>query len=71
MIKLLGKKAPFPVFIESMLYLSAHHIYRQYYDYGGWKMDVSTILMMDTVKWTSFAMGVADGMVDESKLSKE
>ena len=46
------------VFIESLVYLSAHHIYRQYTDYGGWTMDVTTILMMATAKYTSFAYNV-------------
>jgi lysophospholipid acyltransferase len=34
-------------------------------------LDITTILMMDTPKWTSFAFCVSDGLKDESKLSKD
>ncbi|CAK88292.1 unnamed protein product (macronuclear) [Paramecium tetraurelia] len=69
LVKVLGKKSPWPVFVESMIFVAAHHIYRQYTDYGGWKMDVTTILMMDTPKWTAFAFCVSDGL--KTQLSKE
>lgn len=70
-VAVLKTKSPLPVFLETLFYVSVHHLYRQYHDYGGWRLDVTTILMMDTVKWTSFAMCVRDGLVDEKLLSKE
>lgn len=71
MVKNLGKKCAFPVFIETICYLSGHHIYRQIYDYGGWSMDVSVILMMNTCKWTSFAWNVVDGLKEEKDLTED
>ncbi|KAM3139277.1 hypothetical protein pb186bvf_008687 [Paramecium bursaria] len=69
MVKYLGKNSPWPVFIETLLFLSIHHIYRQITDYGGWTLDVTTILMMNTAKWTSFAFQIQDGL--NNKCSKE
>jgi hypothetical protein len=39
----------------SMLVLSTMHIYRLITDYGSWKVDVTTILMMVVCKYSSFA----------------
>jgi len=46
------------VTIESIIFLSAHHIYRQIYDYGGYNLDITTILMCNTVKWCSFGYSI-------------
>jgi lysophospholipid acyltransferase len=35
------------------------------------KLDITTILMMDTCKWTSFAWCIVDGLTDESKLNAD
>jgi lysophospholipid acyltransferase len=35
------------------------------------KLDITTILMMDTCKWTSFGWCIADGFKDEAKLSAD
>jgi len=35
------------------------------------KMDITTILMMNTCKWTSFAWCVQDGLTEECKLTDE
>jgi len=46
------------------------------YDYffsylGSWKMEIDTLLMMSTTKFTSFAFNVADGYKKDSELSSE
>ncbi|KRX08124.1 hypothetical protein PPERSA_01669 [Pseudocohnilembus persalinus] len=59
------------IMIETMIFVSAHHIYRQIYDYGGWTLDVSTILMMAVCKFTSFGYCVEDGRKKQSELSQD
>uniref|UniRef100_A0A7S3D759 Membrane bound O-acyl transferase n=1 Tax=Palpitomonas bilix TaxID=652834 RepID=A0A7S3D759_9EUKA len=46
----------FPVF-----YLSFLHIYRQYYDYGGFRMDITSPQMVLTQKMCSIAFDLYDG----------
>lgn len=70
-ISLKGPITPKLVFIETLAFVSLHHIYRQYTDYGGWKLDITTILMTNTAKWTSFAYCRFDGIRSESDLSAE
>lgn len=55
----------------SLVYLSAHHIHRQIYDYGSWRMDVTTILMMSICKYSAFAWCVRDGRAKEETLSED
>lgn len=50
------------VFVFAMGYLSCMHIYRQYYDYGGYTMDITGPLMISTQKLTSLAFNLYDGM---------
>ena len=64
------RKAAKLVFVESMIFQSIYHIYRQYVDYGGWKLDISTIVMMYTCKYTSFAFCYEDGGKPDEKLSQ-
>lgn len=49
-------------------HLSILHLYRMYYDYGGWSMDITTIYMMSVCKFTAFAYCYADGGREESSL---
>ena len=58
------------MFFESLLFQSSYHIYRQYVDFGGWKLDITTIMMMYTCKYTSFAYCYQDGGKPEEKLSQ-
>ncbi|EGR27563.1 mboat family protein, putative [Ichthyophthirius multifiliis] len=60
-ILIFQRKSALIVFSSSLFYLSLHHLYRQYNDYGGWKMDITTILMMTMCKYTSFAWCYQDG----------
>lgn len=70
LILLLKRKAAKVVFIECLLFQSIYHIYRQVVDYGGWKLDITTVLMMYTCKYTSFAFCFADGGKPDEKLSQ-
>jgi len=49
------------VFFECLLFLSFFHIKRMYENYMGWDLDVSTIIMINTAKWSSFAYNYQDG----------
>ncbi|KAH9496190.1 Lysophospholipid acyltransferase 2, partial [Bulinus truncatus] len=49
------------VFVFSMGYLSVCHIYRQVYDYGGYTLDITGPLMIQTQKLTSLAFALHDG----------
>lgn len=59
------------VTIVSLALLSVYHIYRMIIDYGGWTMDISTIMMSNVNKYSLFAFSVQDGQTDMNKLSKE
>ena len=61
LVVIFKRKAAKLVFAESLVFQSAYHIYRQYVDFGGWKLDISTIVMMYTCKYTSFAFCYEDG----------
>ncbi|KAL4446431.1 hypothetical protein ABPG74_001172 [Tetrahymena malaccensis] len=66
-----GRHSQKVVFAFCLTFLSAHHIYRQITDYGGWKQDVSVILMMNFCKLVSFAFCYSDGFKNENQLSKD
>ena len=70
MIKIWRKKCGKKVTIFSLVVLSMFHIYRMIVDYGGWKVDMSTILMTITCKYSLFAYAVEDGTT-EKKLTAE
>jgi lysophospholipid acyltransferase len=53
-----------------MIVLSVFHIHRQITDYGGWRIDSTTVFMMLICKYSSFAYAYEDGM-EGKKLSKE
>ncbi|GFO35676.1 lysophospholipid acyltransferase 2, partial [Plakobranchus ocellatus] len=60
------------VFAFSMIYLSVCHIYRQVYDYGGYTLDITGPLMIQTQKLTSLAFALHDGRYkDQSRLSAD
>nr|KAI8732524.1 membrane-bound O-acyltransferase domain-containing protein 2 [Biomphalaria glabrata] len=60
------------VFVFSMGYLSVCHIYRQIYDYGGYTLDITGPLMIQTQKLTSLAFALHDGRYkDEKELSHD
>jgi lysophospholipid acyltransferase len=58
------------VTIVSLVLLSVYHIYRMVVDYGGWAMDISTIMMCNVNKYSFFAYAYQDGKTEESKLTK-
>eukprot|EP01103_Thecamoeba_quadrilineata_P007997 TRINITY_DN177_c0_g1_i3.p1 TRINITY_DN177_c0_g1~~TRINITY_DN177_c0_g1_i3.p1 ORF type:complete len:214 (+),score=11.43 TRINITY_DN177_c0_g1_i3:53-694(+) len=55
-----GPQIPKIVFVFSMGYLLLGHLYRQYYDYMGWKLDFTAPQMMIALKTISFAYDVND-----------
>lgn len=55
----------------SMTILSIYHIYRMVVDYGGWTLDISTIIMTNVCKYSDFAYGLQDGKTAPEKLSAE
>ncbi|KAJ8321692.1 hypothetical protein KUTeg_000163 [Tegillarca granosa] len=60
------------VFVISMGYVCTLHIYRQYYDYGGYTLDVTGPMMIMVQKTTSIAFALHDGeSVPEEKLSTD
>jgi lysophospholipid acyltransferase len=59
------------VTIVALVLLSIYHIYRMVVDYGGWTMDVSTIMMSNVNKYSLFAFSVQDGKTPINKLTKE
>eukprot|EP00823_Brevimastigomonas_motovehiculus_P004304 TRINITY_DN280_c0_g1_i1.p1 TRINITY_DN280_c0_g1~~TRINITY_DN280_c0_g1_i1.p1 ORF type:complete len:523 (-),score=79.14 TRINITY_DN280_c0_g1_i1:99-1667(-) len=61
-VLVMKEKAALPVFIGSMTYLTASHVYRVWTDYMGWTLDYTTSQMCFTVKMVTFAYTVADGI---------
>ncbi|KAK2175332.1 hypothetical protein NP493_738g00018 [Ridgeia piscesae] len=58
------------VFVASLGYLCVGHVYRLIYDYGGYTLDITGPLMINTQRLSSLAFSLADGQAkDESKLS--
>lgn len=51
--------------IYSFLHLSILHLYRQIYDYGSWRMDITTIFMVLALKLTAFGFSYQDGYTYE------
>lgn len=49
------KNCGYLVTVESVLVLSICHIYRQLTNYGGWELDITTILMVMVCKFSMFA----------------
>lgn len=57
--------------IISLALLSLYHIYRMVVDYGGWTIDISTIMMSNVNKYSLFAYALQDGHTQLNKLTKE
>lgn len=55
------KNCGYIVTVQSVLILSIVHIYRQIINYGGWEVDISTILMVMVCKFSLFAYRLEDG----------
>lgn len=56
------------VFAFVMAYMSLSHLYRLYVDYLGWSLDFTGPQMILTIKLSSFAYNVYDGVVDSDVL---
>jgi len=59
------------VLVFALSYLSVVHIYRMYYDYGGYTLDVTGPLMIMVQKVTALAYSVHDGTVADDKLTPD
>jgi lysophospholipid acyltransferase len=59
-------KSGYIVFTFCMLYMSYVHIYRMWYNWMIWSIDVSGTQMLITIKLTSFAFEYADSFENES-----
>ena len=57
-LRITPKKCGALVTVLSLSVLSAFHIYRMIVDYGGWTMDLSTILMTIVCKYSLLAYAV-------------
>lgn len=72
LIKIRGKKPKGGlVTLQSMVFLSGYHIYEFLYNYGGWSMNASTLLMILVCKYSLLAYDLDDGQCEEAKLTKE
>lgn len=58
------------VTIVSLVLLSIFHVYRMMVDYGGWSIDISTLMMSNVNKYSLFAYAVQDGRTNQASLSK-
>lgn len=54
-------------FVYSVLFLSIFHILRQYYDYGGYTMDITGPLMVQTQKLSSLGFNLSDATKKDDK----
>lgn len=52
-----------------MLFLSFYHIRELIYNYGGWTMDASALLMILVCKYSLLAYAIQDGLTQEEKLT--
>lgn len=71
MVKLNPSHCGKNVTIVTLVLLSIYHVYRMLVDYGGWSMDISTIMMCNVNKYSLFAFSYQDGHTDLQKLTKE
>jgi hypothetical protein len=59
------------VTFESMAFLSGYHIYEYLFNYGGWTMNASALLMILVCKYSLLAYNIDDGQAEEASLSPE
>ncbi|KAF9421187.1 lysophospholipid acyltransferase [Podila epigama] len=65
-----SKWGPRLVFVGVMLHMSVSHLYRQFNDYRGYKLDHTGPQMIMTMKLTSWAFNVFDGRRNPKELSR-
>jgi hypothetical protein len=58
------KKCGLPIMIFALSYLSYIHIWRIIYDYGGYRCDISLIILVVTCKYVSIGWCYQDGGMD-------
>jgi lysophospholipid acyltransferase 1/2 len=58
------------IFVFTLGYLSAQHIYRMITNFGGWDMDVTTFTMLLTCRMSSLAFCYKDGALKDEELDK-
>ena len=59
------------VLVFALSYLSVVHLYRMYYDYGGYTLDVTGPLMIMVQKVTALGYSIHDGTVPDDKLTAD
>lgn len=64
------KNCGYIVTVESMIVISFCHIYRMIINYGGWELDISTVLMIMVGKFSYFAYQYEDGGKTGEKYEK-
>lgn len=69
LLRLLKHKASTPVFIYSFAFLLGQHYYSLVYKYKSWDLDITTVLMMYTLKYTALACQLSDGKGKVDQLS--
>lgn len=69
LLRLLKHRASTPVFIYSFAFLLAQHFYSLVYKYKSWDLDITTVLMMYTLKYTALGCQLADGKAAVHQLS--
>ncbi len=70
LVKINPRRCGKHVTVVSLVLLSIYHVYRMIVDYGGWTMDISTIMMSNVNKYSLFAYSYQDGQTDLNKLTK-
>lgn len=71
LIRYRGPRCGAIVTFESMLFLSGYNIYEFLYNYGGWTMNASALLMILVCKYSLLAYALEDGSQPIDKLSQE
>jgi hypothetical protein len=68
-VKFLGRQvSAWYLLIYHILHLAFLHIKRMVEDYGGWQLDISVIVMMTIIKFTSLGFAYEDGAKPDSEL---
>ena len=71
LILVTSKKCGKLVTLFSLGCLSFYHVYRMIIDYGGWAIDLSTVMMTITCKYSLFGYAVEDGRNKNKTLTGE
>ncbi len=70
LVRLSPAKCGKQVTVVSLVLLSIFHVYRMMVDYGGWSIDISTLMMSNVNKYSLFAYAVQDGRTNQASLNK-